>query len=88
MAVSRVRSFQSFGIIPAAGRSRRMGLPKLTMPWGSTTVIEQVLGAWQRSGVDHLVAVVRGDAGELARYCDQAGAIVVSPATPPAKFPH
>ena len=79
MTKPRVHPFESFGIVPAAGHSRRMGQPKLKMPWGGLTVIEQVVAAWRRGGVDHVMAVVRADDAELARMCDQAGAIVVSP---------
>ena len=32
--------FRSFAIIPAAGRSVRMGRQKLLMPWGDATLIE------------------------------------------------
>lgn len=86
MAEPPVRPFQSFGIIPAAGHSRRMGQPKLKMPWGELTVVEQVVAAWRRSDVNHVVAVVRSDDVELARLCDQAGAMVVVPATPPPEM--
>jgi molybdenum cofactor cytidylyltransferase len=30
-------------IILAAGASRRMGQPKMLLPWGNRTVIEQVI---------------------------------------------
>jgi molybdenum cofactor cytidylyltransferase len=86
MTKPRVHPFESFGIVPAAGHSRRMGQPKLKMPWGGLTVIEQVVAAWRRGGVDHVMAVVRADDAELARMCDQAGAIVVSPTTPPPEM--
>ena len=86
MAETSVRPFQSFGIIPAAGRSRRMGQPKLMMPWGTMTVVEQVVAAWRRSSVDHVVAIVRADDLELARLCQQAGAIVVVPQQPPLEM--
>ncbi len=78
-----MRSFLSFGIVPAAGHSRRMGQPKLKLPWGGRTVIEQVVAAWRDGGVDHVVAVVRDDDAELAGLCEQAGAIVIRPAIAP-----
>ena len=38
-------------VILAAGSSRRMGLPKLLLPWGNTTVIGQVTGVVCAAGV-------------------------------------
>ena len=80
------RSFQSFGVVPAAGRSRRMGQPKLLMPWGETTVIERVIAAWRRSGVDHVVATVHTDDAAVKRLCERNGAIVVAPPTAPPEM--
>ena len=50
---------RSFAIIPACGRSVRMGTPKLLMPWKDSTVIEAVLAAWEQSQIDEIVVVVR-----------------------------
>lgn len=77
---------QTFAIIPAAGRSRRMGQPKLLLPWGEATVIEHVLAVWSKSRVDHVVVVVDPRDDALARLCVQAGAQVVVPDTPPAEM--
>lgn len=56
---------RAFAIVPAAGRSRRMGRAKLLLPWRGSTVIEQVLDAWLSSRVEQVVVVVRGDDREL-----------------------
>ncbi len=77
---------QSFAIIPAAGESRRMGQPKLLLPWGRWTVIEQVLSAWHASDVTQIVAVVHPDDQPLAERCGAGGAIVVRPDEPPAEM--
>ena len=74
---------QTFAIIPAAGRSQRMGQPKLLLPWGQSTVIEHVLATWQASRVDHVIVVVHPLDDELAKVCQSAGADVVRPADPP-----
>jgi len=74
---------QSFGIVPAAGRSSRMGTPKLLLPWGDETLIASVLQAWRSSRVARVVVVVHPDDDELARACASAGVEVVQPATPP-----
>jgi molybdenum cofactor cytidylyltransferase len=45
-------------IVPAAGQSTRMGRPKLTLPVaGGGTVIDRVVGALRRGGVDSIVVV-------------------------------
>ncbi len=76
-------SFRAFAIIPAAGRSQRMGRPKLLLPWGAGTVIESVIAAWRTSGVLRCVVVVHPDDTELAEICRAAGADVVVPKSPP-----
>ncbi len=54
-------------IVPAAGKSQRMGRPKLLMPLGDRLVIEHVLGALAQSAVDRVVvALPPGAAGLLA----------------------
>ena len=75
---------RAWAIVPAAGRSARMGQPKLLLPWGSSTVIEQVIAAWRASRVSGVVAVVHPDDVELAEVCRRAGAeVVVAPSPPP-----
>jgi len=48
-------------VVLAAGRSQRMGRPKLTLPWGRTTVIGQVVSTLRQAGVEEIVAVTGGD---------------------------
>lgn len=72
-----------FAIVPAAGRSVRMGQPKLLLPWGPTTVIEAVIAAWRQGGVETIVMTVHGDDQTLANLARSSGATVVTPATPP-----
>lgn len=77
---------RSFAVIPAAGHSRRMGCPKLLLPWGDSTVIEQVLSAWRASGVEQIAVVVRPGDTELAHCCRQSGVDVVVPHADPAEM--
>jgi len=61
-----------FGIIPAAGRSLRMGEQhKLLLPWSGTTVIDHVLRAWTESTVKRVVVIVRKDDVQLQEACRQ-----------------
>jgi len=43
--------------ILAAGESRRMGAPKLCLPWGKTTVLGHLLSQWREVGAIRLLVV-------------------------------
>ena len=77
---------QSFAIIPAAGHSRRMGRPKLLLPWNGATVMDRVLDAWQASRVDRIVVVVRPGDTALERLCRARRIEVVVPARAPPEM--
>ncbi len=47
-------------IVLAAGKSRRMGRPKMVLTWGETTVIGQVVQVLDQAGVDEIIAVTGG----------------------------
>lgn len=47
-------------VVMAAGLSRRMGQPKLIMPWGGTTVIGKVVAALLDGGAREVVVVTGG----------------------------
>ena len=47
-------------IILAAGQSKRMGQPKMLLPWGRLTVIEHVIATFMQAGVDEIVVVTGG----------------------------
>lgn len=74
---------ETFAIVPAAGESRRMGRPKLMLPWRGRSLIEHVLAAWKASRVRATCVVVRQEDSELTRVAEAAGAIVVHPPIPP-----
>jgi len=55
----------AFGaIILAAGRSSRMGRPKMLLPWGNTTILGHLISQWQRLGSAQVV-LVHGPGVEL-----------------------
>ena len=69
-------------VVPAAGRSRRMGRPKLTLPWRDGTVLSAVLAALAAGGVEEQVVVVAPEtsAGLLAGIAGLGGRrVVVNP---------
>ncbi len=47
-------------IVLAAGESKRMGQPKMLLPWGRRTVIEQVVSVITKAGVDDMLVVAGG----------------------------
>lgn len=78
--------FRCFAVVPAAGHSRRMGRHKLLLPWGDSTVIEQVLSAWRFSGVERIAVIVRPGDAALQSCCQLAGVEVVVPHTDPVEM--
>ena len=73
-----------YAVLPAAGRSRRMGRPKLLLPLGGSTVIARLVGALRAGGVDDVIVVVRPDDTTLQEAAEAAGAQVVCPENDPA----
>jgi len=63
-------------VILAAGLSRRMGKPKMLLPWGQTTVLGQVISTFAQAGVQEIVIVTGGARqaveDELALWAQQA----------------
>jgi molybdenum cofactor cytidylyltransferase len=69
---------RTFGLIPAAGKSSRMGQPKLLLPVGGTTVLERVLTAVRAGGVADVVVVVGPALTALADAARGRGAHVLA----------
>ena len=47
-------------IILAAGKSTRMGSPKMLLPWGDITVIEHVISIFSKAGIEDILVVTGG----------------------------
>jgi molybdenum cofactor cytidylyltransferase len=47
-------------IVLAAGESKRMGQPKMLMPWGESTVLQTVIATLQAAGVTEIHVVTGG----------------------------
>ncbi len=54
-------------IILAAGQSKRMGQPKMLLPWGNTTVLGKVIETIQNAGVDDILVVTGGAKNEVEK---------------------
>ena len=68
-----------FALIPAAGRSRRMGTSKLLLPWQGTTVIEHLIGTLTRPEIAAVVIVIRPDDHALQEAVQRTSAVAVIP---------
>jgi molybdenum cofactor cytidylyltransferase len=54
-------------VIPAAGRSRRMGTQKLLLPWGESSLIAHVVDQVRESVVERICVVVGRDGEAIAQ---------------------
>jgi molybdenum cofactor cytidylyltransferase len=61
-------------IVLAAGESRRMGQPKMLLPWGKSTVLGQVISTFKASGVEDIVVIVGGAREQVEQIVKRLGA--------------
>jgi molybdenum cofactor cytidylyltransferase len=70
----------AIAILPAAGASRRMGRPKLLLPFGGGTVVGSLVQALREGGVSEIVLVTAPDDEALRAWAAEAGVrTVVNP---------
>jgi molybdenum cofactor cytidylyltransferase len=60
-------------VILAAGRSSRMGRPKLLLPWGKATILGHLIEEWQRVGAEEIAVVCAEDDSALQAAVKQSG---------------
>jgi molybdenum cofactor cytidylyltransferase len=77
-------------IVPAAGKSRRMGLPKLLLPFAGQPLIGSVVSALSLGGASPVIVVTppaeAADGVLIAEAARQAGAVVITPSRRPAEM--
>lgn len=66
----------AYAVVPAAGKSTRMGRPKLALALGGRSVLERVVASLRQGGVDHVHVVVGPHVPGLAPIAQAAGASV------------
>lgn len=66
----------TLAIIPAAGASRRMGRPKLLLPYGQTTILGALASALRAGGASPVVVVAAPGDSELQEWARAFGAVV------------
>src|SRR5262245_57591678 len=67
----------TLALIPAGGKSTRMGRPKLALPLGSHSVLELVIGALRLARIETILVVVGPHVHELVPLARAAGAEVL-----------
>jgi molybdenum cofactor cytidylyltransferase len=75
-----------FVVVPAAGASRRMGQPKLLLPWKNGTVISTMLAHLRHPAIAAVFVVVRPGDAALSQVVGQCGGTVVTPVAPPPEM--
>ncbi len=81
-------SFRSFGIVPAAGLSQRMGAHKLMLPYQGLTLIEHVLSQWAASRVHHTLVVLNSADDVMIDKCKATNVVCVIPEPAPREMKH
>jgi len=64
----------AIALIPAAGHSRRIGRPKLSLPLGDSTVLGTLLDRLRDAGIEQRLVVVGSHVPELVPLCRKHGA--------------
>jgi molybdenum cofactor cytidylyltransferase len=64
-------------IILAAGESKRMGQPKMLLPWGEGTVLTHVISVFQDSGLTDILVVTGGARDEVGRLVSKQNVKIV-----------
>lgn len=63
-------------VLPAAGASRRMGRPKLLLPFGESTLVGSVAAALRGGGVEEIVLVTAPGDEDLRAWAEGTGVTV------------
>ena len=64
-------NFSLGAVILAAGRSVRMGRPKLLLPWGQTSVLGHLLSRWSAAGANQIGVVHAAADGPILAELDR-----------------
>lgn len=59
----------NLAIVPAAGRSSRLGRPKALLPFRGSTLIDRIASTLVAGGIDQLVVVAAPGESRLAEHC-------------------
>ena len=65
------QSFELGAIILAAGRSSRMGRPKLLLPWDQTSILGHLINIWRQLGATQISVVCAADDSNMRVELDR-----------------
>lgn len=77
-------AFSLGAVILAAGRSARMGRPKLLLPWAGTSILGHLLDQWRKLGAAQIAVVCAADNPDVLRELERLS----FPASETIKNPH
>jgi molybdenum cofactor cytidylyltransferase len=63
-------------LVLAAGQSKRMGRPKMLLPWGETTVLEKVIATFKAAGIGELLVITGGDREQVEELVGESARIL------------
>jgi molybdenum cofactor cytidylyltransferase len=66
-------------IILAAGESKRMGQPKMLLPWGKSTVLQTVVSVFQAAGVKDILVVTGGAHNQIESLIGKSVQTIFNP---------
>jgi len=66
-------------LILAAGQSRRMGQPKMSLPWGETTVLEKVIATFKAADVGDILVITGGDRERVEALVGDSARAIFNP---------
>ncbi len=66
-------------VILAAGESKRMGQPKMLLPWGNSTVLQTVISILQESGLEDILVVTGGAHPQVEKLAPPSVEVVFNP---------
>lgn len=66
-------------LILAAGQSKRMGQPKMLLPWGEMTVLEKVIATFKAAGIEDVLVITGGDRERVEALVGDAARTLFNP---------
>jgi len=66
-------------LILAAGQSKRMGQPKMLLPWGETTVLEKVIATFKSAEIDDVLVITGGNREQVERLVGDSARALFNP---------